>query len=144
MNLLQADSPYRILVLSLGFYFCIYYRRNRGIRGIMIPSLLEKILFPFSNEGEAALGSIIIAAYMEVSLPVSYLLIIFVKFPEFSVQYIWNRVTTGVIFLGIGIDVFYELPASRERKLLKAVAYLLAAGMIAYGCCVLLTGNYII
>lgn len=122
MNLLQANSPYRILVLSLGFYFCSYYSRNRGTRGIKIPSLLEKILFPFSNEGQAALGSIIIAACMEVSLPVSYFLIIFLKFSENRVGYIWNRVAAGVVFLGSGIDIIYELPASQEGKLLKAVA----------------------
>lgn len=56
------NSNWSIFIMSIIFYSFVYYRRiGRGIREIKIPSFLENVLFPFSKEGKAALGCIIIA-----------------------------------------------------------------------------------
>lgn len=135
MDFVDINSPYHILVISIILYLLGYDRRvGRGERDMKINLLLEKILFPFSKMGKAALISIIIAAYIEFSLPVSYIAIGILKAPVYKVNIIWNMGTASILFLGTGLSIFYEVPASGERKVLKAIVYMIAVGCIGYGC----------
>lgn len=135
MDFVDINSPYHILVLSIIFYLLAYDRRvDQGVRDMKINLLLEKVLFPFSKMGKAALISIIIAAYIECSMLVSYIAIGILKAPEYKVNFIWNMGTFSMLFLGAGISLFYELPASEERKVLKAIVYMIAVGCVGYGC----------
>lgn len=140
MDFLEISSPYHILAMSIFFYLVAYFRRvNQGDRDMKINPWLEKILFPFSKKGKAALISIIIVVYMELSLLVSYMAIGILKVSISKVNIIWDTGTFSMLFFGTGISIFHEMPASREGKVLKAITYVIAVGCIGFGCKILLT-----
>ena len=135
MKLFNINEPYYILLISIILYVCAYRRRIRwGERDLPIAPLVEKILFPFSGEGEAALISIIIAAYIEVSLVLSYIAIGILQFPVKWVNFIWSMGTWCMLLLGTGISLFHELPASRGNIILKILGYVIAVWLVLWGC----------
>lgn len=132
--MIDTNASYYILLVSVILYLAAYARRiEPGERYIKITPFLEKILFPFSKEGEAALISIIIAAYIEVSLLISYAAMGILKLPADRVNTIWSMGTWSMLLLGTGVSIFHEVPASRERKALKILVYIIGAGCILGG-----------
>lgn len=122
-----------ILLLSCIFYFMIYYRRIRGEREIKINYQLEKLLFPFSNEGRAALFSIVMAAYLPIALMISYIVMLVLNVDVYIVNYIWYLCTLGMLFIMGGVDILYELPLMRGGKLLKCIMGIFGFLLMASG-----------
>ncbi len=113
--------------MSCILYLMMYYRRIRGEREVKISRRLEKILFPFSAEGRAALASIFMAVYLPVALLISYLVMLFPKVTVYSVNYL------GILFIACAVDIFYELPFMRGKKPLKFIVAVCAVFLILVG-----------
>ncbi len=122
-----------ILFMSCILYLMMYYRRIRGEREVKISRRLEKILFPFSAEGRAALASIFMAVYLPVALLISYLVMLFPKVTVYSVNYTWYMCTLGILFIACAVDIFYELPFMRGKKPLKFIVAVCAVFLILVG-----------
>lgn len=122
-----------ILLMSCVIYLAVYYRRIRGERELKINYLLEKILFPFSTEGRAALFSVIMAVYLWAAFFISYAAIFIWKVDVYAVNHKWYLVTVGVLFAAAGVDIFYELPLMKGGKLLKCVVAILGILMVLMG-----------
>lgn len=135
-------SSYYILIGSVWLYILAYLRRNNGGRKIKLSPFWDRILFPFSGEGEAVPVSIIGAAYVEVSLPLSYLAIFIFDIPADCAFLIWCRVALGILCLEGGPGFLYEMsglysPNSRLEKILR---YPIAIAMMAGGIYILYYG----
>lgn len=122
-----------ILFMSCIIYLMVYYRRIRGEREVKISRRLEKILFPFSAEGRAALFSIFMAVYLPIALLISYVVMLFPNVSVYSVNYTWYMCTVGILFIACAADIFYELPFMRGKKPLKFIVAVCAVFLILMG-----------
>lgn len=135
-------ESYYILIASVWLYILAYLRRNNGGRKIKLFPFWDRTLFPFSGEGEAVPVSIIGAAYIEVSLPLSYLMIFIFDIPAECAFLIWCRLTIGILCIAGGPGVLYETSGlySLDSRLEKILRYPVAAGMVAGGIYILYYG----
>lgn len=132
-KMLFIEKRIFILLMSCIFYLMIYYRRIRGEREIEISYQLEKILFPFSGEGRAALFSIAMAVYLPIALIISYVSMFGMHMDVYTVNYIWYIGTVSVLFIMAGVDILYELPLMRGGKPLKFIVGVLGILMVPLG-----------
>ena len=130
------EKKYFIIIIGIIVYIIAYLRRNHSTRMFLINKKVERLLFPFSAEGGCTFISMFLAIYIEISVPVAYILIFLGKIPE-EVNGIWFKLLWAFLAVGGSVDLIYDIKNHSFIEQVIAISFsigfLLLACIIVYG-----------